>query len=373
MSKLIHPSKFTELASQASQEFLEKGTDLTDSIVKIAELNSLTPGQIGQVCQQANVLTYEHLFKTAEDKTFQFPLADSKKVVEQLTPETETVTPANELIDYLTDPPAVKVAKTTEDYMRAFGVTEMSNEPQVHEKVAQAKKLRVNIESARDEIERQIIDNHHVAEQIREKVAHEMRQVILSDDDGRLAGLQKVAKVVWHGVASDRLGLALIEIHKIASKFAEQGMFGEANRRKDLRIGYQRELKKEAHGNINSTGRSAIVVEFIEKTAEKVQDDLISKTMLTGSASPMDKVVVVNGNHPMIMEINTLVNQVSEEDRLKQGLNLLEDKAGYVVKKISDINTTQTTDKYVQDETGDRPQIPDEPGTKLRRFQAGVY
>ena len=373
MSKLMHPSKFTELASQASQEFLEKGIELTDSIVKIAELNSLTPGQIGQVCQQANVLIYEHLFKTAEDKTFQFPLADSKKVVEQLTPETETITPANELIDYLTDPPAVKVAKTTEDYMLAFGVSEMSNEPQVHEKVAQAEKLRVNIESAKGEIERKIIDNNHGIEQARQKVAHEMKQVILSDDDGRLSGLQKAAKAVWHGIPAENLGLAIIEIHKIATEFAKQGMFGEANRSRNLRIGYQREMDRHLDGTISNTGRSAIIVDFIEKTAEQVQGDLISKTMLTGSPSPMDKVVVVNGDHPMIMEISTLVNQVSEEDRLKQGLNLLEDKAGYVVKKISDINTTKTTDKYVQDETGDKPPVPFDPGTRLRRFQSGVY
>ncbi len=373
MSKLVHPSKFTEIASQASQEFLEKGTELTDSIAKVAELNNLTPGQIGQVCQQANVLTYEHLFKTAKDKTFQFPLADSKKVIGMLTPETEAITPANELVDYLTDPPAVKVAKTTEDYLRAFGVREVSNEPQVHEKLAQAEKIRANIETAKVEIEQKIIDNHHLVEQSREKVAHEMRQVILSDDDGRVPGLQKVAKAVWHGVASDRLGLAMVEIHKIAAGFAEQGMFGETNRNKDLEIGYRRELDRHLDGTISATGRSALTVKFIEKTAEKVQGDLISKTMLTGSPSPMDKVVVVNGDHPMIMEISTLVNQVSEEDRLKQGLNLLEDKAGYVVKKISDINTTKTTDKYVQDETGDRPPVPSDPGTKLRRFQSGVY
>lgn len=373
MSKLMHPSKFTELATQARSDFLEKGVELSDSIVKIAQLNNLTPGQIGQVCQQANVLTYEHLFKTAEDKTFQFPLADSKKVVEKLTPAADNMTPANELMDYLTDPPAEKVAKTTEDYMHAFGLTEMSNEPEVHEKLAQAEKLRVNIESAKGEIERKIIDNHHLVEEGRVKVANEIKQVILSDDDGRMPGLQKVAKAVWHGVPSDRLGLAIIELHKIASKFAEDGMFGEANRNRDLSIGYRREIDRHLDGTITATGRSAITVEFIEKTAEKVQEDLISKTMLTGSPSPMDKVIIVNGDHPMIMEINTLVSQVSEEDRLKQGLNLLEDKAGYVVKKISDINTTRTTDKYVQDETGDKPPVPVDPGTRLRRFQSGVY
>lgn len=370
----MSPARFTEFAQMASDGFLQDSVSLNDGISKVAQEHDLTPGQIGQVCQQANVLTYQELFKTADDKTFQFPLADSKAVIASISKVEEPGVPANELIDYLTDPPVQKKAQSQADYYRIFGVEEISNEDLVQEKVAQAGKIRENIEAAKAEIERRIIDNNHDIEVSREKVAHEMRQVILTDDDGREAALMKVAEVVIHGVKKDKVGIALVEIHKIASAFAQEGLFGVANQGKDLEFRMDAGITKNHFGEIVKTGERTFAFNFIEKTAEKTQEDLISKTQFTGSPAPMDKVRIVNGNHPMIMEISTLVNQVSQEDRLKQGLQLLEDKANYVVKKISDINTTKQTDKYVQDETGDKPSVPDEPiTTNLRRFNAGVY
>lgn len=349
MAKLFDPARFTEFAQTASVYFLQNGVSLNEGIQKVAQENALTPAQIMQVCQQANVITYESIFKTADDKTFEFPVADSKAVIEAMKVQPSQT---ESLIDYLTDPPQPKIAKSVDDYNRAFGVEEISNEPAVLEKVAQAKKLQDNMDAAQIEVQRQIQDNQLAIENSREKLAHEVRQLILDSDSSNVGSYQDILNAIAYGISTDNVKTAMREIIKIGDDLVQQGIFGaKAKRANEL----------------------SVYLPPIVKEAEAVQDDLISSTQYTGTPGPMSDVRIVNGNHPLIMEVNTLVNQVSEDDRLKTGLSLLEDKANYVVKKISDINTSKTTDRYVQYETGDKPPVPADPGTKLRHFNSGVY
>ena len=331
---------FSEWAKAASDAFLEEEVSMNDTIRSIAEDNQLTPVQVGQVCQQANNMVYERLFKTAEEKNFTFPLADSSKIIVaiQEEPSPEQAEAASSM-DFLLSPPQQKVAQ---DWNAILGVKQVSNTPSVDQEIADNQKVLEHIRAAQDEIRGMQTNNEVKVAEYRSAFTKMVRQSVLEAELSPLQALTKVAHAC--GLAfgdSPRRKLAVSEVIKVASHLVENGLLG---------IGAQRRM---------------------EKIAEAVQQDLISTNMDTGDA-PEDKVTIVNGNHPIIMSVNQLVDQVSEEDRLKDGLLLLEDKASYAVKKIQDLNTSRLTDQYVHQETVAEPEVVQNPDPWKRRMRAGV-
>ena len=197
---------------------------LNDSIMKIASENHLSPTQVKQVCQQANVATYESLFPTKEDKTFTFPIANPNDIIEgiQQVEKTaqENVIPA----DYFLEPPKPKVSG---DLNLAFGIEEISNEHEVAEKIAELKKLHENFKLASDEIRNRQIDSKLAVEQAREVALHEIEQFILTDDDpDRLGTIKKVAKAIRLGVPVVGQKVAFAEFIKISEHLVKKGVFG---------------------------------------------------------------------------------------------------------------------------------------------------
>lgn len=376
----LDATNFEVWAREAMVDYLENNNALSDSIAKIAEDNSLTPRQIGQVCRQANVLTYGTLFKSAEDKTFSFPLADAEGIVSALSEQSETAGVENAHLDYFISPPQKKAAT---DWKAAFGVETVSNEYEVAEKVAAVHQLSENIKQAQHEIERRRIDNQLDIEASRAKLASQMKQFIMAEQD-KLAAVQDIANAAYFG--SKHQGHAINEISKAATALKDEGVFGTKYMSKDVLVSIHNGIEKGADGKFKQDGKEHTVkVRMVDpgeipvdcisisKSAEAVQESLISTTQLTGSAPPLDKVTIVNGNHPILVTVNQLVDQVSEEDRLKQGLLLLEDKAGYAIQRIDDLNTSAKVDAYVQRETAviverNKPN----PDPLKRRFREGI-
>ena len=328
-------TQYSTWATQAMTSYLENNTNLNDSISKIASENGLTPTQIGRVCQEANVSTYQELFKSAKDKTFNFPVADSKAIVGALGEAEANGSPVP--LDYLLSPPQQKIAH---DWKGLLGVESIGNESKISEKIAQLEATRENIKMARSEIELRLSDNRLRQENTRHDLADKMKQHILQETD-------KVASYKQIVLAVKTADLPEDEVIKAAEYLLSEGVFGEGQKLKGL--------------------------PGLEKAGEAVQADLISTTQFTGSPAPIDRVKIVNGNHPIIVTVNQLVDQVSEEDRLKQGLMMLDDKAGYSIQKIEDLNTSVSTDRYVQKETA-VPVVRNRanPDPWLRRMRSGI-
>lgn len=345
------PTQYQEWAQRAVSEFLENDVSLNDSISKIASENNLTPTQVRQVCQQANVATYESLFPTKEDKTFTFPIASPSDILGSIQQEEKVAQGKKVPADYFLEPPKPRVSG---DLNLAFGIEKISNEHEVAEKIAQLKQLHENFNLAAEEIRNLQMDNKIATDQAREHTQHEIEQFILVGDEDRLATMKKVAKAIRLGVPTENHKIAFSEFIKISEYLVKKGVFGALA-----------QFQHEKDGG--EMVRSAIA--GLAKQAEAVQEDLISKTQLTGSESPLDKVQIVNGNHPILASINQLVNQVSEEDRLKQGLMMLEDKASYAIRRINDLNTSAQTDQYVQGETYEKqPEVEPHAKPEDRRF-----
>ena len=139
---------------QATDDFIKQGVSLNDSIKKLAVDNSLNPKQIARIVEVANNAAFLALYKTAEDKTAEFPLADTKEIVKSLNIKTETENP-DIPAQFLNPPPSshTKIAcKTFDDFLTIEGMPKEATEAiNGKEKILnEIRSLRESIETSRD-------------------------------------------------------------------------------------------------------------------------------------------------------------------------------------------------------------------------------
>jgi len=79
---MLQPSDLQRLGVQLSEEFLQRGENMTDGLQKIASQHALNPHQVQRIAETANVRTHLEMLKTASPDTayIKFPLADAAKI-----------------------------------------------------------------------------------------------------------------------------------------------------------------------------------------------------------------------------------------------------------------------------------------------------
>ena len=89
VSKTASPHQIDLWARTASNRYIKNGEELNDTIAKIAEENCLNPQFISRVCEAANLHTHSALLPQEAEKraSFQFPLADPKTIIIQISPK----------------------------------------------------------------------------------------------------------------------------------------------------------------------------------------------------------------------------------------------------------------------------------------------
>lgn len=85
---------------EVAKTYIEEGTDLNNTITKIAEEHALNRYEIERIVEAANTNTYLSMFSNLDDKYIEFPVADAEKVAEYLQPSS----PGNDFSDY-NEPP----------------------------------------------------------------------------------------------------------------------------------------------------------------------------------------------------------------------------------------------------------------------------
>lgn len=87
-----------DIAVQAVTEFVNNRMSLTDSLVKQATLLDLNTDQIKRAVEATNQIAYLKLLKTAQDRTFEFPLAEADEVIQGvISPSIEKAASVQEL------------------------------------------------------------------------------------------------------------------------------------------------------------------------------------------------------------------------------------------------------------------------------------
>jgi hypothetical protein len=69
------------ISKNAEKVLLDAGADLTKVVTKIAFDENLNPHEVARVCEEANKEVFGRLYKSSDDKTFSFPVADASVVL----------------------------------------------------------------------------------------------------------------------------------------------------------------------------------------------------------------------------------------------------------------------------------------------------
>jgi len=106
------PERLKELSTDNVKSLVAEGTPLNDSIIALAESLELNPEQIKRLVEMSNQLAYLAQLESADDRTFEFDVADYDSIVDSMLPEASIEKSASDLSDIASifDVPMEKVA-----------------------------------------------------------------------------------------------------------------------------------------------------------------------------------------------------------------------------------------------------------------------
>lgn len=306
MPDAITSVNFVEWGNQASKNFLEDGVEMNSTISKLAEENDLLPHQIQRVCEIANHRTYSELFKTAKDKTFKFDMADPAKVIGSL----ESDVSEKIATDYLSAPKAsVQI-----DALKMFGLSEISNEPDVRESIKQAGIAIEMMQGAIEELKSRSVALDHQIESERENLYKIAKEMVISGTE--LMDIWQAAREL------DGDEKVAADFGRMVLRMTREGLMGAANQY------------------------------LMSKNAEAVSEELISKR-LSALAKPTG-VRVVNGRHPIMISLNTLADYRTQRAKAQVAIQNLSEKSVAVRSKMEELGKSVKLDKFVSDEQADK-------------------
>lgn len=301
MSEQVSPISYVEWGHQVSKSYLEDGVSMNDGIAKIADQNDLLPAQIQRVCEIANHRTYQQLYKSSEDKTFNFDLAEPGKIIDAL--ETEQVKVSH---DYFGLPKATGSV----DVNQIFNVNRISNAPDVDERVKRAEAAIEKLAAAREEANRRLIVVRQEIVDCEQEFYKMAKQMVINGTP---------LEDIWGAARELGNEEQMVDIFvKTAQKMADEGLFG-------AKLQY-----------------------LMKKKAEAVDPNLISDKLK--SLSKPVGVQVVNGRHPIVMALNTLAGKKKDEQKLYSVVYTIDEKDKYVKSRIKDLNSSRKVDQFVGQE-----------------------
>ncbi|MEN6550118.1 MAG: hypothetical protein ABFE07_29085 [Armatimonadia bacterium] len=270
---------------------------MNSTISKLADENDLLPHQIQRVCELANHRTYAELFKSAKDKTFKFEMADPEAVMRSLEVGAEKLG-----AEYMSAPRAASKV----DVKRIFGLAEISNAPEVEEKVKQAAAGLETIAAAKAELESRLVDLGEKLAAANEDLYKLAKQMVL---EGTELG------TVWEAARRLDGGEAFAaDFGKIAVRLCREGVYGAK-------------------------------LQHLLKQAEAVDEALISKG-LAALAKPTG-IEIVNGRHPIMVSLNTLADYRAQRDRTVKAVQNLAGSMVAVRSRMDELGSSKKLDQFV--------------------------
>lgn len=247
----ISAADLQSLGKQAAREYLHHGVPLNEAIVKLATSHAgITVDQVKRIVEFANQSTFQSIFeKQAGDKNVEFNIADPREILRSLDVSARP-TPVEIDTDYSMDPTKLSTKREPSDMelIEAFGMTEkfaaagitkeatlskewnpgLSKAPkgsgikQACAKIGQYDeanpfgellRTKQQIEKVAEHANDAAIKNEQMTEAALQKVAHEVKQLIL--DGSNLGEAVHVMSLVggpaWTKVAMENI---IPEMHR---------------------------------------------------------------------------------------------------------------------------------------------------------------
>lgn len=293
----INPIRLIEFAKTAADKCLAGGVTLNEAIAKIAEKFELNPMQIQRVAEYANHEVQGKLYKQSSDKNFTFDLADPNSIIQQIRGmEGQTKIAAVDVVFAATAPP--KAARLTKEAFDRFLQDPEEAFRRLKDTQFFLEKLAQHVVKFRQELgARQLGLHGEIAESI-----------------SKLAGMGKEHIITNRGQLSDLLKFACIKDPECGKMY--------------LRI----------FENIKQD---------MMKLGAPVDKSLIADDL----EIPDGTLEIINGGHTLAIELDTLKNKISEEDKMAKRIRLLDTFGDAVVDKMRIIRTPEEADQSILEDT----------------------
>lgn len=231
-----------------ASEYLKNGTDLNESITKIAQENSLNRYEINRLIESANTNTYLNLFSNAEDKYIKFDVADYEKVAANLKQSSDFV--SSNTFDEYSEPPAHSGSSVE---ISIFKTASFDQEPS---RAAEQHKLKQRASYANDYMLAKIAQVDNSFEESTEKFYFMVKQAVLG---GTRFG--DIKNMVLNSIDTENL-----DTHKLASVLLTQSK--ERLRKEDRLLNLEDNEKTAA---LQPNKDNSLVRQFneIEKLAQE--------------------------------------------------------------------------------------------------------
>lgn len=277
-------------AKLAADEFLGKNkAALNDTLKKIASQESLTPHQIEYVAGEANRSAWAQLFALDKMAAYNFPLADAKKVIDDLQIKPEGMNMNEADLDYLSPPITTKVANF--DPLKAMGFVQENIEKSASAKKEVKYLLQNRMEKlalVKENLEDAITGKLSVIEQTEVKFVKEARTMVLETPFEERGGAVGAIAEFLRGC--DRPDYCRTLMGKFSHVLKRQGLVKEAD---------------------------------LKAPEEYISDKLPAR--------------IINGRHALFVTIKTLFNHYDDLRDLKSRYEIVDSSLPIVKEKIREL------------------------------------
>jgi hypothetical protein len=291
----IDPMKLADLAKIASERYLSEGKPLKEVVAALAEEHELSPMQIRRVAEFANHETNLALLKRSEDKNYTFDLADPDQIIQEVQSGT------------------VKTASVTE--MDLLSVLDIFRPSQDMTKVAEEiEGVRNDAPWNKEACERQV-------EMLLEDL---LRETVSLKKEGEARGFQIRAEmeVCFEKIA----GMAREHLQQNRGKLSDLLKFACSYDPESS------EVWKALFGGLKDE---------LMKLGSPVDARLIADDL----EIPDGTLEIVNGEHTLAIQLDTLKNKISDEDRCKRKTAVLGTFGNAVIDQMEILKTPEDVDR----------------------------
>jgi hypothetical protein len=308
------------IAKNAEQILKAAGSDLTVIVAKIAQDENLNPHEVARVCEESNKEVFGRLYKSSDDKTFEFAVADVGRVLTNLNRPYEgpgdIFLPVEHPKYAYEKTASVKKAPSTSWAATAL----MPSEDQALQMASEEEKV------ARDAFRELHIESNAARHQAALDFMKTARDFVLEGQrtPSELFAMVKEARPEPEHQAKARELLALVSIDT-GARFPEGA---------DLVVKYAKVLiatSETGGGEQPSDDLRHVTAEdydFWTKSPGAQPRDLV------GPVSSGGDPVVINGRHALFVTLDTLVDQSNCDGHYSKGLLVAGDRVRTATRSI---------------------------------------
>lgn len=312
----ISAFEYMVFAKTAAEAVIAGGSDLSTAIAKVASERELSQVQIQRVIEMANHEVNDTMRKMAEDKTFFFDVATLDAVLGAL---------GESGVDMPKTAAAADIRMSVKSYVGREDKTPLLD-AMAKEAYYDPYKMAVRVKTTQDDLVK-------IAETV---------QAMCGNLDAKIAGCQEdirrqLGDMTDHVVTHLGNHDTLLDLKKFAcSAYPDDGKLWDV---------LFDELRDRTLSKLAQFSPLAI---SLRKEAEVASDKI--------------DVEVINGQHGYLVELDTLKNKISEEDRYAKRRQLLGTLGPAVVKSIKSIRSSKDVDAHISEDIEEHRKIMDNEG-----------